>query len=157
MGRKRAYSILEAEQARERGQFSRLLLMYAVQLEDDDGGEDDGDETACVLLAAADSYGQSREPFLRQMPRFQVGPRRFSFNRIVEEWGETTRNCKDAFRFTLPQLRQLIVHWRVPAEFTVGPPRSQRKFTGEEGVLVLLHRFRRPISWNDMAWLGGRQ
>ena len=33
MGKKRAYSVLEAEQAREHGQFSRLLLVYTVQLE----------------------------------------------------------------------------------------------------------------------------
>ena len=89
----------------------------------------------------------------RPLLRFVAGPRRFSFARIAEQWGEASVNCKDSFRFTLPQLRVLLVELRIPERFRT----RSGSWTAEEGLLLLLYRLSRPNTWNRIAWEAGRQ
>ena len=76
----------------------------------------------------------------RPLLKFVPGPRRFSFARIAEQWGEASVNCKDSFRFNLPQLRVLLVELRIPERFRT----RSGSWTAEEGLLLLLYRQCRP-------------
>lgn len=96
------------------------------------------------------------EPFTRPRPRFVIGPERFSLARIEREWGESSGNCKATFRFTLLELRRLLVGLRLPDVVHVGPPGHVSKFAGDEVLLIVLRRLAYPITWDKLVWEAGR-
>ena len=103
------------------------------------------------LVLAAD------EPFQRPGIRFRIGPTRYSFDRIAQEFG-STHSAKGAFRFDVGGLRQLAVALEFPPVVRVRDRNGYvlAKATGEEALCVLLKRLSYPSNFHDFTWEAGR-
>ena len=96
----------------------------------------------------------AERPFLRGRITPKVGPRHWSFARIEEEWGDASLSCATYFRFkTVAGLRRLKSALRVPSSFSTP---SGYLFSGEEGLLLMLHRLAYPCTLAQMCWESGR-
>ena len=126
------------------------------------GGDSQYEWRSRVMFSQAALVDAAEAPFRRPGPRFARGPRRLSFARIHEEFGQTI-SCFDRYRFSLPHLRRLIVGLRFPRVVRVrGYDRKNRLAkvqvlaTGEEALLVMLRRLSYPCKWSVLAWECGR-
>jgi hypothetical protein len=78
-------------------------------------------------------------PFRRPNLTPKVGPEHWSFARIEREWGNSSLSCATYFRFkSVSDLRQLKGALQVPDSFRTP---SGYHFSGEEGLLIMLHRY----------------
>mmetsp|Transcript_55245 Transcript_55245/g.145026 ORF Transcript_55245/g.145026 Transcript_55245/m.145026 type:complete len:180 (-) Transcript_55245:5-544(-) len=100
---------------------------------------------------------QAERPFRQKNLTPRVGPGRWSFDRIEEEWGDASLSCITYFRFrSVTDLRRLARALRLPPSFSVGSGKHTYLFTGEEGLLILLHRMSYPCTLSRMCWESGR-
>jgi len=134
---RKPYHLSDATRASERRKAALYLAAHAAQnllgdSSDGEGSDSDGEEEVQQLCVVVALLRSARMPFLKQMPRLVIGPRHYSFARIVDQWGHGTQNCEDTFRFDLPELQDLVVALRVPAEFRT----LSAKFTGEVTAAV---------------------
>lgn len=90
----------------------------------------------------------------------EVGPERLSMERLwreFEERGGTTRgspwDVKNRFGFKLDELQSVIDAFDMPPGFST---RTGHVFRGEEGVLVMLLRFRTADNLTRLTWYTGR-
>ena len=105
----------------------------------------DGDLVLCLTLSAA-------EPFVRRF-LFVPGPVRLSLARLaadhaLEGFGDMSMNVFRNFRFRLEHLPRLVAALKMPDEFST---RARYRFTGEEGLLVLLTRFKFPSTLQQLS------
>jgi hypothetical protein len=93
-------------------------------------------------------------PFRRPNLTPKVGPEHWSFARIEREWGNSSLSCATYFRFkSVSDLRRLKGALRVPDSFRTP---SGYHFSGEEGLLIMLHRYAYPCTLGAMCWESGR-
>ena len=110
-----------------------LLHEMAMAIDDDEGSDDDVVEA--LMYAAA-------EPFYRQ--RLQdIGPEHLSIARLWRTFtggeGDQSASVEAAYGFRLEDLQTVVDALEPPAGFRT---HSGSVFSGEEGVLLLLRRFR---------------
>jgi len=104
---RKPYHLSDATRASERRKAALYLAAHAAQnllgdSSDGEGSDSDGEEEVQQLCVVVALLRSARMPFLKQMPRLVIGPRHYSFARIVDQWGHGTQNCEDTFRFDLP-------------------------------------------------------
>lgn len=136
---------------------------YSSSSSSDSGWSQDEEEAQFgwrqILSAAQGALLSSAEaPYRRPGIRFAIGPERYSFDRIQQQWGNST-SCKAAFRFELSGLRLLrVVLAFPPSGFCIRNRRNKVlvSTTGEEALLVLLRRLSYPHNYSDLAWEAGR-
>ena len=105
-----------------------------------------------LLMAAA-------EPFLRRHI-YVPGELRFSFARLNSllssgglNVGDVVSNVYSSFRFRLAHLPRLLDALRIPSSFVT---RGGCRFSGEEGLLILLNRLHFPGTLADLGQEAGR-
>ena len=139
----RPYTVAELE---ESDALLRLLESMITA-----GCDDDEIETALLLHAA--------EPLQRSMKQ-EIGPETLSLARLQRE--AAARGCSTdeasvtvfaTYGFRLDWLPSVVAALDPPDEFTTD---GGHKFTGEEGVLLLLMRFRSADALSTMTWETGR-
>lgn len=98
------------------------------------------------------AHGQA--PFRRANLTPRSGPEKWSFARIERDWGNESLSCATYFRFkSVSDLRRLKAALRIPDSFSTP---SGYHFSGEEGLLIMLHRFAYPCTLAGMCWDAGR-
>jgi hypothetical protein len=125
-------------------------VAMAVVLEGSD--ESDDDEQLVAAIAAA-------EPWSRRLVQ-SIGPEVLSIDRLEREAlergsfdGDVSWNVYSRFGYHLQQLREVIDALAPPAGIrTVGG----HVFTGEEGVLLLIRRFKHTDPLQTLTWESGR-
>ena len=141
----RPYTVRERKDA-------EMLIEMAMALDPDDASDE---ELFDELFAAG------AEPFVR-MRKQEIGPERLSVERLKREMAERgimeddcdySSNVYTKFGFRLDDLPSVIRAFDMPVTFeTLG----DHKFTGEEGVLLLLCRFRSTDPLLKLTWETGR-
>ena len=111
-----------------------VIARLAMAMEHDDSDEEELADS--LFLRACEELGRN----LYQ----EVGHERLSLERLMREHEEhqcegTPWDVKQRFNYTLEELPSVIEAFDLPAGFTT---RSGHVFTGEEGLLLMLLRFR---------------
>jgi len=115
---------------------SKLMMKIAAEL---DSGDESEQELADMFMYEA------AEPLLRRN-RQDMGPEKLSLERLRRENAERgfdehdlSSNVYKDYGFRLSWLPDVIAALQVPQTFKTS---GKHEFTGEEGVLILLRRFR---------------
>ena len=115
---------------------AELMVQLAGSISDDSSGDEETVDT--LILSACD-------PLLRKLKQ-EIGPERLSLQRLQREAAASGLDAETAshniytdYRFRLEHLPRVVAVLNPPPGFRT---HSGAVFTGEEGVLLLLRRFR---------------